>query len=79
MLQSGDLADREVNELSQGHAAGKRRCAQEPNLLTTLWTAHGPQPPGTTDDLKHIQRREARLERDKTSDQLDRKGKAFPH
>ena len=72
------LAAREVNELPQGHAARRREYSREPRLLTALWTALRPQLPRNTGEHKHIQRKEPRLVRSKTSGQLDRKRETFP-
>lgn len=82
ILRMRKLAHSQVHALSQGPAAGKGGCFQKPKLLTIVWTDCGPQFPRNTDIIKHIQRKETRLVRGKTSDQLERRGKALgrgPH
>lgn len=70
-------SQRGFNALSQGQAASKHGYSQEPKLLTTVRTARRPQFPRNTDDIKHIWRKETGLARGKTSDQLQRRGKAL--
>ena len=70
------LAHSQVHALSQGPAPGKGGCFQKPKHLTTTWTACGPQFLNT-DVIKHIQRKETRLVRGKTSDQPERGEKAL--